>query len=78
MTEQPVVTRRDEILRYIAAYTIDHHSAPSTIVIGRQFKITHQVVYGHLMKLVKEGRLLQIDGHWKIPEAEYYPPDNLT
>ena len=67
-------TRRDAILVYIANYAIDHHNAPSTPEIARQFCIAQQTVYNHMTKLIAEGRLMQIDGKWKIPSAEYIPP----
>lgn len=68
-------TRRDQIILFIADYATDHHNAPSTIEIARQFGIAQQTVYNHMIKLMAEGRLAQVDGKWKLPKAEYIPPD---
>lgn len=68
------MTRRDKIVLYIAEYAIDHHNAPSTPEIARNFGIAQQTVYHHMIKLMAEGRLLQLDGKWKLPQAEYIPP----
>ncbi len=74
-THKPAkITRRDEILGYIAEYATDHHNAPSTYEIARAFEIGQKTVYNHLMRLIVEGRLIQTDGKWKIPQAEYIPP----
>lgn len=71
-------TRRAEILSFIADYAVDHHNAPSTPEIARTLGVSQQCVYAHMMKLMAERRLLQIDGKWKLPEAHYTPPDNLN
>lgn len=71
------IKRRDEILAYIAEYAVDHHNAPSTIEIARQFDIAQQTAYNHMVKLIAEGRLQQVDGRWKLPEAQYIPPPYL-
>jgi predicted DNA-binding protein YlxM (UPF0122 family) len=70
-------TRRDEIFSYIADYAFEHHNAPSTYEIAAKFEIAQQTVYGHMMKLMAEDRLEQIDGKWKLPTAEYIRPDEV-
>lgn len=71
------MTRRDEILLFMADYIEIHHNAPSTIETARYFGIAQHTVYVHMVKLMAERRLLQVDGKWKIPDAEYIRPENL-
>lgn len=69
-------TRRDQILAFIAEYATEHHNAPSTREIALAFGIAQHTVYQHMIKLMAEGRLLQTKtGRWKIPKAQYIPPD---
>jgi len=69
-------TRRDQILRFIAEYATEHHNAPSSIEIARAFNIAQHTTYMHMVKLQAEGRLIRTKaGRWKIPTAEYIPPD---
>lgn len=70
-------TRRDQIIAFIAEYAVTHHNAPSTLEIAEAFDIAQQTVYGHMIKLMAEDRLIQVDGRWKIPNAEYTPPVDL-
>jgi predicted transcriptional regulator len=70
-------TRRDQIITFIAEYATEHHNAPSTLEIAAAFEISQQTVYGHMVKLMAERRLIQVDGRWKIPNAEYTPPVEL-
>lgn len=70
-------TRRDQIIAFIALYTTDHHNAPSTLKIAEHFSISHITVWNHMQRLMAEGRLLQVDGEWKIPKAEYSAPNDL-
>lgn len=67
-------TRRDQIIIFIAEYAVTHHNAPSTYEIAAAFQISQQTAYQHMVKLMAEDRLVQIDGRWKIPNAEYTPP----
>lgn len=67
-------TRRDEIWHFIGEYAVDHHNAPSTLEIARVFGIAQQTVYHHMMHLISEGKLCQVDGKWKLVNAEYIPP----
>lgn len=73
-----MTTRRDQILIFIAEYATEHHNAPSTGDIAAVFDIARQTVYHHLESLMDEGRLVQVDGKWKLPRAEYIPPDDIN
>lgn len=70
-------TRRDQILHYMAEFIKEHHNAPSTLEIARHFCIAQQTAYSHVVKLMAERRLEQVDGRWKIPHATYEAPENL-
>ncbi len=72
------LTRRDEILLLIADYAEKHHNAPSTLELARLLGIAQHTVYGHMVKLMAENRLLQVDGKWKLPDALYIRPENLV
>lgn len=72
------MTRRDEILLFIAEYTRDNHNAPSLRQIAANFGITHQCVSIYVHTLIDEGRLEQSDGNWKIPINEYVISDKLS
>lgn len=71
------MTRRDEIVCFMAAYIEQHHNAPSSREIAYHFGISQQTAYGHLMRLQIEGRLIQIDGRWKLQGATWEAPDEL-
>lgn len=71
------MTRRDEILLYMADYIEQHHNAPSSREVAYHFRIRQQTAYSHLMKLQAEQRLIMIDGRWKLPGAKWEAPDEL-
>lgn len=69
--------RRDEIIAFMAEYAMDHHNAPSTREIAYALGIAQQTAYHHILKLIVEGRIIQVDGRFKLVGAEYIPPDTL-
>jgi predicted transcriptional regulator len=69
--------RRDEIISFMAEYVVDHHNAPSTREIAYALGIAQQTAYHHILKLIAEGRVIQVDGRFKLVGAEYIPPDTL-
>lgn len=77
MNQVKTETRRDQIIAFIAEYAVTHHNAPSTLEIAQAFGIHSSTVYDHMIKLMAEDRLIQVDGRWKIPGADYTPPDTL-
>jgi DeoR/GlpR family transcriptional regulator of sugar metabolism len=77
MNQVKTETRRDQIIAFIAEYAVTHHNAPSTYEIAEAFQISQQTAYIHMVKLLAEQRLTQVDGRWKIPGADYTPPVNL-
>lgn len=69
------MTRRDEILAFIAEWAIDHTgNTPSLGEIARAFKIERSTVYIHTLKLVNEGRAKWLDGELILVGSEFWPP----
>jgi hypothetical protein len=68
-------TRRQEIYEFILVYADEHNgNSPSILEVKKNFRLAYGTVYTHVMKLIAERRIEQIDGKLVVIGAEWNPP----
>lgn len=67
---------RDRILAWFIEYVTQNHAPPTVRDIAQAFSISRVSVSEHLVYLEREGRLIYVNGHYKVSGASYEgPPD---
>jgi len=68
-------TRRDEIMDYMIDYASGKSGpTPSIREIAIAFGFSYTTAYVHVLKLIRDGRVMQSDGKLVIVDSEWIPP----
>lgn len=72
------LTRRDEIMLFVCEYASEKDGpTPSINEIAQHFGLAYSTVYHHVLKLIIEGRLQQVDGKLCVVGSDWIPPADI-
>ena len=68
-------TRRDEIFEFVIEYA-ETKSGPTPTIreISKAFGLAYTTTYTHILKLIRDGRVMQSDGKLVVIDSEWIPP----
>ncbi len=68
-------TRRDEIFDWMVDYAGEKSGPTPTIrEISIAFGLAYTTTHTHVLKLIRDGRVLQSDGKLIVIDSEWIPP----